>query len=271
MSMTLSSFLSLGALVCYLLSALWQWFAINQKQTSQEQNSKQKVLFIGFSAAALHISAIALNVATDHGFNLAFFQVGSLIALVICVLLLISSIKKPVENLFIGLFPMTALFILMSLLFSADEKVTQLSGGLGTHIILSIVSYSILLIAAVQAMFLYWQDQHLRQHQISRFIRAFPPLQTMDTLLFEMIWLGTILLTLSFIFGWPYVEDIKEQQLIHKTALSIVAWLVFVTLLIGRHSFGWRGILASRWAIGGMMILILAYFGSKFALELVLP
>jgi ABC-type uncharacterized transport system permease subunit len=92
----------------------------------------------------------------------------------------------------------------------------------------------------------------------------------MDALLFEMIWIGMILLTAAFVIGWPYITDIKEQHLLHKTALSIMSWIVYATLLFGRFNFGWRGITASRWTLVGTGFLILAYFGSKFVLELVL-
>lgn len=256
------------AILCYLASSILQWRSIGQPASAP--SPKLWVKLLGAGAIIFHTLSIFVQSQIDQGFNLAFFQVGSLIALVISALLVLSSLGKPVENLFIGLFPMSSLFLAMSLFLSSGDKVIQLQGGLGMHIILAIISYSILLIASVQAAFLYVQDQHLRSHQFGGFIRALPPLQTMDRLLFEMIWLGTILLTLSFVFGWPHVENIKEQQLIHKTALSIVAWLVFVVLLVGRYAFGWRGIMASKWAISGTVLLVLAYFGSKFALEFIL-
>jgi ABC-type uncharacterized transport system permease subunit len=46
--------------------------------------------------------------------------------------------------------------------------------------------------------------------------------------------------------------------------------VVFVVLLWGRFQFGWRGATAVRWYLGGFTFLILAYYGSKFVLELIL-
>jgi ABC-type uncharacterized transport system permease subunit len=60
------------------------------------------------------------------------------------------------------------------------------------------------------------------------------------------------------------------QHLVHKTVLSVVAWLVFGGLLLGRRFWGWRGRKAIAWTLSGFAILILAYFGSKLVLELIL-
>lgn len=60
------------------------------------------------------------------------------------------------------------------------------------------------------------------------------------------------------------------QHLVHKTVLGIIAWLVFAVLLWGRWRFGWRGRTAIRWTLSGAVTLMLAYFGSKLVLELLL-
>ena len=60
------------------------------------------------------------------------------------------------------------------------------------------------------------------------------------------------------------------QHLAHKTVFSIFAWFIYATLLWGRHSIGWRGIIAIRWVLVGFVALMLAYFGSKIVLEVIL-
>lgn len=60
------------------------------------------------------------------------------------------------------------------------------------------------------------------------------------------------------------------QHLVHKTVLSTLAWLMFGGLLIGRLRYGWRGKTAIVWTLSGFAVLILAYFGSKIVLELIL-
>ena len=81
---------------------------------------------------------------------------------------------------------------------------------------------------------------------------------------------GFALLSGALLTGLLFVEDLFAQHLVHKTALSVLSWLVFGTLLVGRWRWGWRGAKAVRWTLAAMVLLLLAYFGSKFALEIVL-
>ena len=122
----------------------------------------------------------------------------------------------------------------------------------------------------VQAALLAIQDRHLHNRQPGGFVRSLPPLQTMESLLFQMIAIGFTLLTLALITGSLYLDDIFARHLAHKTILSIAAWIIFATLLWGRYHYGWRGRKAIRWTLGGFFMLMLAYFGSKLVLELVL-
>ena len=85
-----------------------------------------------------------------------------------------------------------------------------------------------------------------------------------------MIGTGFALLTLALLSGFAFLEDMFAQHLVHKTVLSTLAWLMFGGLLIGRLRYGWRGKTAIVWTLSGFAVLILAYFGSKMVLELIL-
>ena len=146
----------------------------------------------------------------------------------------------------------------------------SVSAGMEVHILTSILAYSLLNIAAVQAILLAIQDWQLHDHRSGRFIRSLPPLQTMESLLFQMIGAGLVLLTISLISGVMYIHDLFEQHLAHKTVLSVLAWIVFSVLLWGRYFHGWRGQTAIRWTLVGFVSLMLAYFGSKMVLEIIL-
>jgi ABC-type uncharacterized transport system permease subunit len=138
------------------------------------------------------------------------------------------------------------------------------------HVLLSMLAYSLLTLASVQAVLLWVQDSYLRGRKPGGFVRALPPLMTMESLMFEMIGIGFVLLTLALLSGFAFLDDMFAQHLVHKTVLSVVAWLVFGGLLLGRRLWGWRGRKAISWTLTGFVILILAYFGSKLVLELIL-
>ena len=92
----------------------------------------------------------------------------------------------------------------------------------------------------------------------------------MEALLFELLWVGEVLLTLSIMSGFIFLENIFAQHLVHKTVFSIAAWFVYAFLLMGKYKLGWRGNTAIRWTLAGFVFLMLAYFGSKLVLEIIL-
>jgi ABC-type uncharacterized transport system permease subunit len=176
-----------------------------------------------------------------------------------------------VEKLGLAVLPIAALMLALDLNF--DDKLHLLQAynwQMSTHILTSIIAFSLLNIAALQAILLAIQDQQLKSHPPKRFIQSLPPLQTMETLLFQMLGVGVFFLSISLISGFMFVENLFAQHLVHKTVLSILAWIIFSSLLLGRTRYGWRGQLAIQWTLIGFVSLLLAYFGSKLVLELIL-
>lgn len=226
---------------------------------------------LGFAAVFLHAIVLYRELITPIGLNLAFFQVFSLVAWTIALLLLLSALTKPVENLGIVLLPSAGIAMILALRFPHIRLLENTeASGLNLHVLISLLAYSLLALAAVQAILLAVQDQHLHNRHPGGFIRALPPLQTMETLLFEMIGAGFFLLTLALLSGFLFLENLFVQHLVHKTVLSIISWIVFAVMLWGRFKFGWRGRTAIKGTLIGFAFLMLAYFGSKAVLELVL-
>lgn len=235
------------------------------------QVNKTALLILAAVAVSLHGYSVLHIVQTPAGINLGFFPVSSLIFWVMCTVVVASSFRIPVENLFAFLFPLSAISIFNSFYFhSSFVPENNISTQIGWHILLSILAYSILAIAAIQALALSLQDKLLRERKFQGVLNTLPPLQTMEALLFEMLWAGTLLLTLSLGTGFLFFDNIREQHLSHKMAFASLAWLTYVILLYGRTTRGWRGRKAIHWTLGGFLALMLAYFGSKFVLEFLL-
>ena len=83
---------------------------------------------------------------------------------------------------------------------------------------------------------------------------------------------GFVLLTLTLGSGIVFSEELfgKAMRFNHKTVFGILSWLIFAALLGGRQLYGWRGRIAVRWTLAGFLMLVLAYVGSKFVLEVLL-
>jgi len=257
------------AITLYILSSAL--LVSSLLRSGQFSFRRGQILLIGFAAVLIHGLFLYPQLVTPAGLNLGFFHAATLVTLTTALLLVVATLFEPVENLGIGVFPLAALSIALTLIFPgtliiSDSRMWQLD----SHILFSLLAYSILGLAVIQAILLAIQDRHLHNRQPGGFIRALPPLAVMETLLFQMIGAGFVLLTLALVSGALFLEDIFAQHLVHKTTLSIIAWILFGVLLWGRWRFGWRGRTAIRWTIGGFIFLMLAYFGSKFVLELVL-
>lgn len=238
---------------------------------SARRQSQRTALYLAWLAVASHFSASALVFHQNNGFNFSFFSAASLVGMIVALLLLIAALNKPVESLGIAIFPLAAIMLGLDLNFAdAAPSLAHYNWAMNTHILTSIIAFSLLNIAALQAILLAIQDQQLKSHPPKRFIQSLPPLQTMESLLFQMLGTGIVFLTVSLVSGFLFIEDLFAQHLVHKTVLSILAWLIFTGLLIGRWRYGWRGKTAMQWTLIGFVSLLLAYFGSKLVLELIL-
>lgn len=234
-------------------------------------NRRTIALISGAIAIVLHGHLLYQSIILGSGFDFGFFNAISLISWLVALIVLLSSLLRPLENLLLILFPAAGLAILLEL-FIPDERLLSesLSIGLRIHILLSICAYSLLMISAVQAIMLALQDKLIKEKRASLIMNTLPPLQVMEALLIQIIVIGFFMLSLSLASGTMFIDDIFAQHLAHKTILSMVAWVIYTILLWGRWSAGWRGKQIIRWALGGFTALLLAYLGSKFVLEVVL-
>lgn len=138
------------------------------------------------------------------------------------------------------------------------------------HIGSSMLAYAVLTLAAIQSAVIAVQDHQLKHRHTRGIIQVLPPLQLMETILFELLWVGVIMLTIAIGSGAVFIDDIFAQHLVHKTVLTIFAWALFSLLLWGHYQLGWRSQTAVRLTLAGFALLMLAFFGSKLVLELVL-
>lgn len=256
------------AIFLYLIAAVFLAIRLHNRVTTA--SSKWQGLAPAAIAIILHGWILVQHLFTSAGLDLGIVNAISLITWLACAMLILLAISRPVENLGIIAFPGSALAIVLESSFDTSRITESVNTPLEIHILISVAAYSILSIAAVQAILLTIQDYNLRNKRPGGFIRALPPLQSMETLLFQMIALGFALHSISLLTGFFFLENMLAQHMVHKTVLSITAWLVFGTLLWGRWKFGWRGRTAIRWTLSGFAVLALGYLGSKMVLEIII-
>ena len=237
-----------------------------------QQKTIRPALLLSTAAGGLIFHGIGiLGISlTDKEFNFSLFSAASLIFWTINAIVLISSLKKELHNLFLLLFPLSACAVLSPMIATNPDWQHSLSYTIAPHVVLSLLAYSLLTIASLQALILGYQNHVLKNKNLIANARLLPPLQTMEALLFELLWVGEVLLTLAILSGFYFLEDMFAQHLVHKTVFALIAWSIYALLLWGRYQLGWRGNTAIRWALAGFICLMLAYFGSRIVLEIIL-
>lgn len=248
---------------------LTQIYSTTHQQQKPSTKITQHVILLIITAIALSLHGYTLYrwIDTAHGQNLNWANVLSLVCWFIACLTLIVSLKKPLENLMILILPVTASTVPLVYLFSTPEFYrTGSHPGQLFHILCSIVSVGILGLAGFQALMLHMQNQALRNKPSSAILRLLPPIETMEKLLFQIIFLGFLCLSLALVSALLFASDPYARSHLHKIGLSFIAWAFFAILLYKHYRAGWRGKTAIRWTLGGVIALLVAYFSSKLIL-----
>jgi len=178
-----------------------------------------------------------------------------------------------IEGLQAMVMPVAAACALLPALFPPVRALpnTELA-AFKVHLLISLFAYSLFTIASLHVLLMALLERRLHGGELPAALQKLPPLLTMETLLFRIITAGFVLLTLTLATGIVFSEELFGQAMRfnHKTVFGILSWLIFAALLGGRQLYGWRGRIAVRWTLTGFLMLVLAYIGSKFVLEVIL-
>jgi ABC-type uncharacterized transport system permease subunit len=254
----------IAAIVLYLLAAV----LLAAPLTGCPRTPRRLALATASLAVLLH--AIELFGAHGGRLDFHFFAALSLVACVVAALTLLVNLSRPVAGLGVIVFPLAAVLLALDVFAAPATAPLALDWQIQLHVAIALIGYGVLSISALLAILLAVQERALRAHRPGRLVRALPPLTQTEALLFRLIGVGFALLTLTLLSGALFVRNIRDQHLAHIIVLTVVAWLIFGTLLWGRWRHGWRGTRAVNLTLIGMAFLALAFFGSKFVLELVL-
>jgi ABC-type uncharacterized transport system permease subunit len=254
------------AIILFVLYALSAWAMLR----SVKQPRLEPIAWILILIAIIgHSDVIMLMMRANARFSIGLFEAMSLLGWTLAVLACVISIDKQNRVLGAILLLSAAVGAAAGALTGAGGSYTEATAGweLTAHILLSMGAAALLFAAAVTALLLVFLDRRLRARRVANLSGGLPPLDALEKIMFRLVATGFGLLTLALITGFFFVTNLFAQNLVQKTVLSLIAWLIFGVLLIGRLRFGWRGRSAVRWTLSGFAILAVAYFGVKFVLE----
>lgn len=262
----MAAFTHWTTIVLYLLTTIAAALTLRYRQP-------RKSVFLALFGCALlaHGLSLSQTLITPAGYRLDLLEMLTLIVWSTNLLILLLAFNHNLTLVIMVTAPLGALVELAAThAWGGVLPRQQLPAGIAAHALLSVSAYALLALATLQALYLYFLNKQLHRHRLTGISRYLPPLQTMESLLFGLITFGQLLLTASLITGFLFIQDLFAQHLVHKTLLSIVAWLLYSILLWGHWRHGWRGNTAVRWILTAFATLMLAYFGSKLALEVIL-
>jgi len=255
------------AIVGYLLALLIQ--SRFKPANSHHKTTQWMALAIAIIAVCAHSLAIWQNMVLPTGIDVNIINLLCLLAVLVVLFNALVNRKNEHELLELSTYPIAALtLILLAYVPIGQVLLGSMSRLAGLHIVSSLTAYALLSICALLALQIAAQDAMLRQHKTHWLLQKVP-LTSLENLMFRLMFAGVLLLTLGLLSGIGFIDDWFAQHLVHKTILSLLAWLVFSLLLFGRWRLGWRGLFAVRLTLLGMLLLLLAYFGAKWVLEII--
>ncbi len=222
---------------------------------------------------ALHGVLLFMSVFSSEGINLGFGNALSLVLWLMVGIYWLANFYYRLAAANSLVLAAAAAFVLLPLVFPAGKLLNYAAPAFKWHLVISMLAYSLLTIAALHAVLILLQEKRLHRRQALAAQSGLPPLMAMENLLFRILWAGFILLTATVASGIFFSEELfgKAFDLSkHKTVFALISWLIFAALLVGRKMYGWRGRTAARFVIAGFIALFLAYFGSKFVIEVIL-
>lgn len=264
--MDTATWTGLAAIALYLAAT----FPVARQLRGGRAPGRKAVLVLGPPAVLCHLASLWALTVTDAGLLLGLFPVASIVGAAGAAMVVISTLYRRLEGISVMVFPLAAATLPLALWIEAGQVAGRLAHGIGLHVLLSILAQAVIGIAAAQAILLLIQHRQLKHAHIGGVMRLLPPVQVMETMLFELLWLGLALLSGAIAAGFLYVDDLFAQHLAHKTVFTLVAWTVLAVLLGGRHFLGWRARTAIYLTLTGFFLLVLAFFGSQLVLEYVL-
>lgn len=224
-------------------------------------------------ALLLHGAVILQPMLSERLLIMGFGYAISLIIWLMLMLYFVGSFFYRLQGLQLLLYPLATLAMLIAIVFPGHHAGYQLANlPFMLHIGTSLLAYSLFGITTLIAVLILLLSRDLHQHKFSPLVSFLPPLLSLEKLMFQGMWVGFGLLTVSMVSGIFFAEAVFGQPVAftHKTIFGVLSWLIYASLLLKRSITAWRGKKVAVWTIIGFISLMLAYVGSKFILEVIL-
>ena len=271
------------AALSYFGLAIFLWHALS---SGKPIHSSGKLIRIGvLIALVLHGLGLHDLIIADQQLQLNWAIAMSAAVWLGIVVFWVESLVLPADGLLLLLLPAGAFTALLAALFPTAQIVAHAAEpAVRIHLLIALCAYGLVTIAALQAILMATLDRRLHHPResiaerspirlaIGRMLDAQPPLLAQERLLFRVVWVAFVALGLAVVTGSMIALDLMGKWLPfdHKTIFTLLSWVTFGALLVGRHFRGWRGRIALRYTLVGFAFIVLSYTGSRFVIEVIL-
>ncbi|MCO4797629.1 MAG: cytochrome c biogenesis protein CcsA [Colwelliaceae bacterium] len=265
--MEFSHFGALAAFICYFLAT----FAVVFRLFHPKGPHIVSVLTLGCLAIIIHTLNTANYLFNQEVINFSLPNVVSLVSLIITLTVTSLALRFKVNLLIPVTYAFAGLWQLIMVFMPQGNSAPIISGGFPvvSHVTLALIAYCVLVIATLFAFQVAYINMKLKSKNLAA-VSHLPPLMQVETQLFILLFIGTACLTLSELTGFIFLENFISKDNAHKTVLSLLSLLCYITILWGHFKQGWRGHRVLVLTIVATSLLTLAYFGSRFVKEFLL-
>jgi len=251
---------SVVALACYLAAAI---------PGERFSSGLRAALLVGWIAQGLSIVIDVAGIGSERpGARFGFAPALSVTLWLVLAVYELESRFVPLAGARRALATLGVLVVVLAWLFPGQVHPQAASIWAPLHWLLGVASYGLFGVAVLHALLLNRAERQMRRAP------ALPdpaaqgvPLLRLERLTFRFVAAGFVVLSAAIVLGFWFSDHWRWD---HKSVFSVLGWLVFAGLLAGRRAFGWRGVRATRGVYAGAALLLLAYVGSRFVLEVVL-
>lgn len=260
------------AIIAYLTASYILVRVIFLRPQSTDKLNLSTIAFAIFAVLA-HAIFIQQLAVTSGSVSFSLSSMTAIISFILVTIFLLGCLSLPIFRLGVIVFPLTALSLVFSHFWPAAESPVSHSiwpfNAFSLHILLAITAYSLLSIATAQAILFVYQQHQIKKRNSPTTLAALPALQTMETLLFRLTWLGFGLLTFTLMAGAFFSNEIFGQPFVlrHHMILAIMGWCVYAMMLFKRLRGNLGGSQSVIWSLAGFTLIQLGYFGTKFISE----
>lgn len=132
------------------------------------------------------------------------------------------------------------------------------------HVGVALLGDAVFALAFSASVLYLVQERRLKVHRGRGTIRGIPSLEALDRVSHTCLVWGLVLLTLGFMTGvvWAHVAwSDRPWTRDPKIVVTMLVWILYVILLQGRITAGWRGRRAAQLTIAGFAVIVFSLVG----------